>query len=305
MKQSTIYLIASIFVVLALIPLALVAKSWYAKSTDTRFHPVKGMDNQPRDRTQQASELFLDGRTSRPIVDGSVPRGDGYRLMSDTELYDGKTYEADGVTLASYVDRVPEAAVEAFASPRAMLQRGELQYNRFCSQCHGLNGQGMGPITVRAQTKLLTWTPPANLTDPIFLPVEGGKEDGYIYEVIRYGKGQMSGYASSIHRVEDRWAIVAWVRTLQLAYWTDLDQVPPSAPYREDLERAIAEANAPEGGPDGASAPDESASESNAADPSGEAGVDAAPESTTPEAAEPSAEVVGRPSAPVSSEAAE
>jgi hypothetical protein len=157
---------------------------------------------QPAPRPLQPSEFFPDGRSARPLVPGTVARG---QLRDDPALYEGRDAKGELVT------EFP------FEMTEAVLKRGQQRYNIFCSVCHGLTGQGDGRIVQRSFTKPPSYTkdvsvwyklrgePNRKLVD---VPV------GHIFDVITNGFGAMPDYAEQIP-VRDRWAIVGYVRVLQ------------------------------------------------------------------------------------------
>jgi mono/diheme cytochrome c family protein len=89
--------------------------------------------------------------------------------------------------------------------PGTVAARGDTLYHTFCAVCHGGTGDGKGPVGPRvAAPSLLT-------------PQAQGRSDGYLYSIIRYGRGVMPRYGDKVYRPADRWAIVNYVRTLQAA----------------------------------------------------------------------------------------
>lgn len=159
------------------------------------------MKDQARYEPFEKSDFFEDGRSSRPLVDGTVARG---FLREDDRYYRG--LETDG----TYVRSMP-ATVTA-----AMLERGRERYDIFCSPCHSMTGDGAGMIVLRGYKEA------GNFHQDRLRAVE----DGYIYDVITNGFGQMAGYASLVDP-DDRWAIVAYIRALQLSRFTDVATIEP------------------------------------------------------------------------------
>jgi mono/diheme cytochrome c family protein len=202
-------------VILSLVPLALIARKRATFSEEPRVHLVQDMDNQPRYRAQAANPLFADGRAMRPPVEGSVARGE----LRDDDLYErGRTEEAwlqglpAGVTLSD-----------------ELLLRGQQRFNVFCTPCHGLVGEGDGMVARRAdRLQEGTWVPPASLHSELVR----GRPDGHLFNAITHGIRSMPGYGSQIP-VEDRWAVVAYIRALQLSQNARPEQVPES--YRASL----------------------------------------------------------------------
>jgi len=137
---------------------------------------------------------FFDNRLSaRPLVEGTVPRGE---LRLDDHLHAGKV---DGRLVATF----------PFSISKEVMVRGRERYQTFCSPCHGRLGDGTGMIVQRGFPK-----PNSFHSDSLRL-----KPVGYFYDVILSGFGRMYSYAPSI-RVEDRWAMVAYVRALQYSRMT-------------------------------------------------------------------------------------
>lgn len=180
------------------------------------------MKDQPRFRPLRGSEFFADGRSARPLVEGTVARG---FLREDDRVYRG--LDPDG----TFVDRIP-MAVDA-----ATVERGQDRYGVFCAPCHSSLGDGMGMIVQRGYKQAASYH-----TDRLRTI-----EDGYFYDVITNGFGQMAGYASQV-RPEDRWAIVAYIRALQLATHSDVATVP--AEVRRALARGESVDTRPQPAPD-------------------------------------------------------
>ncbi|MCA9705217.1 MAG: cytochrome c [Myxococcales bacterium] len=175
------------------------------RSDEPPVHLNQNMDFQERGDPQERNDYFADGRVMRPPVEGTVAQG---QLREDDHLWRGR---APNGALA---DALP-ASVEL--SP-ALLDRGQERFNIYCQPCHGEMGMGDGPATRRGGGFAVK---PANLHQKKFLPVPLG----YFYDVATNGKGSMKGYKSQIP-VEDRWAIAAWVRTLQVAGQANQSEVP-------------------------------------------------------------------------------
>jgi mono/diheme cytochrome c family protein len=175
------------------------------------------MHDQPKYKPLRSSELFADKRSARPLVPGTVARG---TLREDTVLYTGKVGK----------DFVTEIPVEVTA---ALLERGQTQFQVFCSPCHGRTGRGDGMVVQRGFKK-----PPSYQTDRLRqMPI------GYFYDVITNGFGAMADYSAQVPPL-DRWAIAAYVRTLQYSQYAPATDVPAAG--RAELDRSVAEAPAQE-----------------------------------------------------------
>jgi mono/diheme cytochrome c family protein len=153
------------------------------------------MDNQPRYKSQQVNPLFADTRQARPHVQGTIARG---RLVEDDAAVTGQR---------------GGAFVETFPMPvtGSLLKRGQERFGIYCSPCHGLAGRGDGIVAARAERlQEGTFVPPTSVQDPTVL----ARPVGHLFNTITNGIRTMPSYGSQIP-VEDRWAIVAYVRALQ------------------------------------------------------------------------------------------
>jgi mono/diheme cytochrome c family protein len=178
-------------------------------SAEPPIHLIGDMDWQPKYQANQASPLFEDGRAMRPLVEGTVAQG---QLREDDAMYRGKTGDA-------YVATVPVPVDEA------LLQRGQDRFNIYCTPCHDKSGSGHGMIVKRGY--------------PIPLDLASdrvrGLPDGQIFDVITNGVRNMPSYRKQIP-VEDRWAIVTWVRVIGRSQHATIEDVPPEQRDRIDAE---------------------------------------------------------------------
>ena len=157
------------------------------------------MHDQPRYIPLRESTFFNDARSARPFVPGTIARG---QLREDTLLYTGKVNGAD-------------ATVFPFPVDDKVMARGQERFNIYCSPCHGRTGLGDGMVVRRGYRR-----PPSYLDDRLLnAPV------GHFFDVVSNGFGAMPDYAAQI-RVEDRWAIAAYVRALQMSGHATLADVP-------------------------------------------------------------------------------
>jgi len=164
------------------------------------------MANQPKNRPESASDFFADGRSARPLVENTVARGslddDGYNVPKD------------------FAGFPPAVKVN-----ERLLRRGEDRYRIFCTPCHGLQGDGQGMIATRGMKH-----PPSYHIDRL-----RQAPNGYFYDVITNGFGAMYSYSERIPPA-DRWAIVAYVRALQLSRNAKAADLPPD--LRQQLDHA-------------------------------------------------------------------
>lgn len=185
------------------------------KFTHTPLEILDDMDQQAKVKAQQENYFFADGAGGRKPVPGTVPMGlhiaeksaaaGGY---SDYGFSHGSDYYNTGIIGDFYGDGFPEQIkVDA-----GLINLGHERYNIHCSRCHGESGNGAG---VLKNYGILT---AANLLGPNFTnPADVAyRSNGTIFEAITKGKGLMGSYGANIP-VRERWAIIAWVRTLQMA----------------------------------------------------------------------------------------
>jgi len=190
---------------------ALLAGCRGGTSEDPPIHLVGDMDWQDKRLPQSESLVFADKRAQRPIdprtVAHSRAHDDRARFLQDDDAY-FHGVDAAGKPIA----RMP---VEVDA---ALLARGEERFKIFCSPCHDNTGSGNGVVIQRGR---------GGFPMPVALYVERLKDspDGEIFETITKGRNNMPGYAAQIP-VEDRWAIVSWVRVLQQSQAAKIDDVP-------------------------------------------------------------------------------
>jgi mono/diheme cytochrome c family protein len=204
--------IGVILVVASWVPLVLFAKARVERSEEPRVMIMQDMGTQPKFREQQTSEIFADGRADRPRVAGTIARGD---LEEDDHYYRGYSMVAgaDGKSQPKFFDTFP-AQVKV---TEGLVHRGQERFNIYCSACHGLDGYARGSVEVRSE----------QLGSPLnakSLHEDGvrARVDGHIFNTITNGIRNMPGYSAQIP-VADRWAIVAYVRALQLS-----QNAPPS-----------------------------------------------------------------------------
>ena len=202
-----IFYILLVVVALTLVPAGLIYKSMHSRKSNPRIQVIYDMDQQYKSKAQSTSSFFADGVAMRKHPEGTVARG---RLYADDAF--AKGFEGDTVF------------VESFPVPltRDLVNRGQERFDIFCATCHGLSGNGNGPVHVRAASLGEgTWTPPTDLTSQTVVE----RPVGHIYNTIKNGIRNMPAYGSQIDP-DDRWAIVAYVRALQLSRNANIEDVP-------------------------------------------------------------------------------
>ncbi|MEO0475339.1 MAG: c-type cytochrome [Planctomycetota bacterium] len=251
--------LVAVMMIGAFVPLGVASAIWFKRNyfdPNPRIHIFQDMDNQAKGKAQSHSEVFVDGRTMREYVPGTVAWGrsanhaDPDMLKDDDLAYRGAelspetgeletTEDANGNVVPKFLDGYPDI-VEV---DQAFIKRGHEQYMIHCYTCHGADGRGLGP-TKRAMDVLATYdqgvpdpqktgtTPliPANLVTELdadqkpiptnrFAP--GTYANGKMFNVITKGQGTMNGLGPMI-KVKDRWAIIAYVRAMQESQRTAL-----------------------------------------------------------------------------------
>ncbi len=161
------------------------------------------MHDQPKYIPLRPTTFFADGRSERPLIEGTVARG---HLNEDAALYTG--LGADGKPLPTF----------PFPITKEVVARGQDRYNVYCTPCHDRQGTGNGMIVQRGFRK-----PPSYHIDRL-----RQVPDGHIYDVITNGFGAMQDYSAQL-APNDRWAIVSYVRALQLSQNGKVDDVPADA----------------------------------------------------------------------------
>jgi len=242
--------VAVFLLVIGLIPLVLIARMRAIPSDVPRIEILTDMDFQPKAKTQKASPVFADSRTMRPVIAGTLARGDFYEDVAFSEGLQPEQAEnvdrsmllpnaknPDGTTFnLSTVPWVTELPVEPTED---LMARGQARYNIYCAVCHGMTGKGDGLVSRRAMELqagspgIGTWIKPITLYDE---PIRN-QPVGQLFNTITHGVRKMPGYASQIP-IQDRWAIVLYVRALQKAGSATIDQLPA-----EEQQRLQAEAN--------------------------------------------------------------
>jgi len=210
MPRPILYVLL-VVVALSLIPAGLLYKSRHAGKDAPRIQVVYDMDQQVKSRTQSTNPFFADGMAMRHHPAGTVARG---RLEDGDAYYRGTT----GVDTV-FVEILPLDVTTV------LVRRGRERYAIHCAPCHGLAGDGDGLVHRKAQALAEgTWTPPTDLASETVV----GRPAGHLYNTIKNGIRNMPAYGPQID-VEDRWAIVAYVRALQLSRNATIDDVPAEA----------------------------------------------------------------------------
>jgi mono/diheme cytochrome c family protein len=197
-----------------LIPFAIAAKARASKSVDPHIHIFPDMDFQPRYKSDQATDLFADGRANRGAIAGTIARGS---LNADDLFYRGVERSDSGVQWATGFPMQLEVNDQ-------LMKRGKNRYEIFCAPCHGFDGRGQGIVPSRVAAGGGAWLA-RNLVDASN-PVVILMPNGQLFHTISHGFNTMLGYAAQIPHA-DRWAIVLYIRALQRSQNASLEDIPP------------------------------------------------------------------------------
>jgi hypothetical protein len=163
------------------------------------------MHNQPKYRPLRATDFFADGASARPLVEGTIARG---TLQEDQAFFTGKSGNTPVKELPFPVDE-------------AVLNRGQDRFNIFCTPCHDSLGTGRGMVVQRGYRQ-----PPSFHDDRL-----RNADAGYIFDVITNGFGAMPDYRMQL-AARDRWAVIAYIRALQLSQHAAATDVPGGDPTK-------------------------------------------------------------------------
>ena len=219
LKRPPFWMIAIflIAVVVSWLPLVVAARRRVQTSPDPRIQIAQDMGNQPRFKEQQPSPVFADGRADRPPIPGTVARG---QLADDDHYYRGfSSTTTGGKTQVNFFSGYPKQVTVN----DHLLARGQERFAIYCAPCHGVDGYGHGMVNERAtELQEPKWVPAASLHSDIVK----SRPEGHIFNTITNGIRNMPGYGSQVS-VPDRWAIVAYIRALQLSQDAPSSALPP------------------------------------------------------------------------------
>jgi mono/diheme cytochrome c family protein len=198
----------------------------------------RDMQDQPRMKPFRSSTFFGDGLSARPPIEGTVARG---FLKTDTEFFTGKKASrtasnfsavpvqtpagpqpsgtTSGATLQGAAAYPDDLEVFPIAVTKDVVARGKERYEIFCSACHGLTGNGDGMIVRRGFRRAASFNDDRLRQAPV----------GHFFDAITNGWGAMPSYAPQIPAA-DRWAIITYIRALQLSQANQNAQAPAAAP---------------------------------------------------------------------------
>jgi len=187
-------------------------------------------DRQPRAMRYKESAFYSDGLSMRAPPEGTVPRE---RVVGNAPLATGRLpdgpIQPNGEPLPVYAAAIPVPVT------KELLALGRKRFDITCATCHGPLGDGHSIVGTQMALR-----PPPNLIEQRYIE----KPAGYIFEVATKGFGLMASYAAELD-VNERWAVVAYLRALQLAQTATVGDVPPAR--RGELDAPAHPAAQPEG----------------------------------------------------------
>ena len=157
------------------------------------------MHDQPRFEPLESTSVFADGAASRRLIEGTVARG---MLQEDKIFHTGRTPEDQFIT------ELPVPLT------RELLSQGQARFNSFCSPCHGTVGYGDGMVVQRGFKHPQSFHDVRLQESPV----------GYFFHIMTIGFGEMSSYSAQLSPA-DRWAVVAYIRALQLSQHTSAESL--------------------------------------------------------------------------------
>lgn len=176
------------------------------------------MQDQPKMKPYRGTTFFADGLSARQPIQGTVPRG---FLRTDIEYYTGKksvrSVPSVSPQTSTATDFPDDVEVFPFPVTEDTVRRGKERYEIFCSVCHGLTGNGDGMIVRRGFRRAASFNDDRLRQAPV----------GHYFDAITNGWGAMPPYAAQIP-VQDRWAIIAYIRALQLSQQNPQAAASPS-----------------------------------------------------------------------------
>jgi mono/diheme cytochrome c family protein len=250
--MAYLYMLTTLFGIFALVVVILGFRG--QKSEARPWHIFLDMKYQPKYTSQGQSRFFADGRSNRLPVAGTIPydgtdyfadagfHADAHPdfVRTDHRYYQGianpeaKQQDADGVEVRAkpqwkdgklvgegyWVNHIPSEAVVRAGGWKPLIEQGRLQFNLHCAVCHGASGRGGGgDVGYGIVGAYGLSVAPANMLTPEIQ----AQPDGQLFHTISNGVRQMPGYAHQV-KVQDRWAIVAYLRVLQYAHGNPLTE---------------------------------------------------------------------------------
>ena len=208
------FLLIYIFVIVAVIG-ALGFRGKVSEKPPWRIFP--DMDEQARVKPQSYTDFYSDKRQDRPAIEGTIAMiPDHLKIYAKYDVFVEDDYLGTGKVNGEYGKGFPMPVTNE------LMKLGQEKFQIFCSRCHSITGDGNGVTKKFGMVLTPTYFDPRLIDMP----------EGQLFETISKGKGLMGSYAAVL-RLEERWAVIAYVRALQRARTATIDDVPEQ--YRKVL----------------------------------------------------------------------
>ncbi|HYR58419.1 MAG TPA: cytochrome c [Chthoniobacteraceae bacterium] len=195
-------------------------RGWHSPNPPLEIFP--DMDHQPKFQPQHPTTFFADGRAARKPVEGTIPigyelKGAFFQAPARNATFSpaGFTDLPDYFNTGKFGDLYGDGFPEQVKVDEAFVKRGQERFNIHCSPCHGKTGQANGVVSKFGLVAI------ANLQDERIRTMP----DGQVFSTISNGKNTMGAYGPNI-AIEDRWAIVSYLRALQKSQSFKLADLP-------------------------------------------------------------------------------
>ena len=174
------------------------------------------MDRQPKLRPQTRNNFFSDGLSSQLPVAGTIPRSQPQLASGElVSSYDNSPLRDAPINTGKIPGTTNWVELNPITINAGVMARGQQRYNIYCAPCHGKSGDGKGITSKYGMVAM------ANFHDKRLIEMT----DGEIFNTVTTGKNLMGSYAAQIP-IEDRWAIIAYVRAIQRSRVATPDDVP-------------------------------------------------------------------------------
>lgn len=207
------------FVLLTIAVVCIAGRRYEDGGATSRKPPIEifpDMDRQPKLRPQTKNRFFVDGLSSRLPVGGTVAHTSATKLGEQGEVF---PHEEHPFNTGKEIGTTNFVELSPLPLNERILNRGQDRFAIYCTPCHGAQGDGNG-ITKKIGAMPVV----ASLHDARIVR----QPDGEIFNTITFGKNLMGPYAQQIP-VEDRWAIVSYLRALQRSRLGSIEDVPSDA----------------------------------------------------------------------------
>ncbi len=195
------------------------------------------MDRQPKLRPMEPNDFFPNGMSSQALVKGTVPRSEPIELAGGEKVYPFQNNHS--VNTGFEQETTNTVASIPIRVTMNLMKRGQERFNISCAPCHGRQGDGNGVV------KFFGFSAIKDLHDPNVVNLNDGQLFRVITKGSQQGNGLMKGFGTSLG-VKDRWAIVAYLRALQLSWLGKESDVPEGIRLKDEPKKPAAKETADE-----------------------------------------------------------